>query len=154
MFRFTILLSALLIFFLTGCRQSVDGTPVGTQQPNNPSSDTNGLATTTPTYNLILSTDPATLNVGEALLIFDITAPDGSPVSANNIQLLRAQGDMTHAGMVPVIEEGRARGFATDQNGRYAMPFNFNMGGDWIITGTATLQDGTVITGRLNTSVR
>lgn len=136
------LLGLLLMAVLTGCREAVDGVPLTPQ------------ATAVPTYTVTLSTDPETLVVGEATLVFVVAAPDGSPVPTEQIQLLSAQGDMTHAGMVPVIEDGRAASFATGRTGRYAMPFNFNMAGDWIITGTVTLRDGTVIIGTLNTSVR
>jgi hypothetical protein len=150
MIRFTMVLAVLLVVALSGCRQAVDGTPLATNQPNNAVSQPTAL----PTYKLTLSTEPATLSVGNSVLVFDLTAPDGSPVPTDQVRLLSAQGDMTHAGMVPVIEDGRAASFATDQVGRYEMAFNFNMGGDWMITATATLTDGTVITGRLNTSVR
>jgi hypothetical protein len=44
---------------------------------------------------------------------------------------------MSHAGMTPVIVE-RANGEA----GTYAVPFEWTMAGDWIVTISATLPDG------------
>ncbi len=149
--RFISILSIILILVLAGCRQSVDGTPVS-------ATVTPGVNITTstaiPSYRVVLTTNPASLTVGEHVVIFTITDPSGAPVPATQVGLLRVQGDMTHAGMAAVIEEGRARGFATDQTGRFDMAFNFNMAGDWILTGTATLADGTLVVGTLNTSVR
>lgn len=151
--KYAVTLIFVLMMVLTGCRQAVDGAPVATNAPS--AGSTQQVAPTQPpSYRIVLSTNPATLPVGESVLVWEIFAPDGSPVPASQVQLLRAQGDMNHAGMVPVIEEGRARAYATDQVGRYEMAFDFNMGGDWIISATATLTDGTVINGRLNTSVR
>jgi len=148
--RFIGILSIVLILALTGCRQSVDGTPV--------SPTTNGVTITTatlvPSYRVSLTTSPAALTVGESIIVFNITDPSGAPVPTQQVQLMRAQGDMTHAGMVPVIEEARAGSFATDQAGRFDMPFNFNMAGDWNVSVTVTLTDGTLITGTLTTSVR
>lgn len=152
--KYALTLIFVLVMVLTGCRQAVDGTPVATNAPNNAGATQQVAPTEPPSYRIVLSTEPATLSVGESVLVWEIFAPDGSPVPASQVQLLRAQGDMNHAGMVPVIEQSRGRSYATDQVGRYEMAFNFNMGGDWIISATATLTDGTVITGRLNTSVR
>jgi hypothetical protein len=51
---------------------------------------------------------------------------------------VRVTGDMTHAGMVPVIRE------ATEQeSGRYlAEDFEFTMAGDWILTVDIGYPDG------------
>jgi hypothetical protein len=47
-------------------------------------------------------------------------------------------GDMTHAGMIPVIREA-----VEQEPGRYrADTFEFDMGGDWFLTADVTLPDG------------
>ena len=60
---------------------------------------------------------------------------DGAGVSGATIEIT---GDMTHAGMVPVIVE------ATEtETGLYrAEDFEFTMAGDWIITTDVELPDG------------
>jgi hypothetical protein len=45
---------------------------------------------------------------------------------------------MNHAGMVPVLGSGQ-----TDADGLVRVPFEWTMGGDWIVTITAALSDGT-----------
>ena len=50
-------------------------------------------------------------------------------------------GDMTHAGMEPVIADA-----GTVEPGLYRTEdFRFTMAGDWILTVTATLPDGTTV---------
>lgn len=53
---------------------------------------------------------------------------------------LTIKGDMTHAGMMPVIATADG---GTD--GLYTVPFEWTMGGDWIITIVADLGGGTTI---------
>lgn len=49
------------------------------------------------------------------------------------------KADMTHAGMVPILAS------ATDgDKGLYKVPFEWTMGGEWVIVIQATLPDGTV----------
>lgn len=60
----------------------------------------------------------------------------GSGVSG---AIITVTGDMTHAGMVPVI-----RSAVEQEPGRYlADDFEFDMGGDWFVTADFTLPDGT-----------
>ncbi len=64
---------------------------------------------------------------------------EGEGVSGASI---RITGDMTHAGMVPVIVEALEQ-----ESGLYrADDFEFNMAGDWILTAEITLPDGMKIT--------
>ena len=63
---------------------------------------------------------------------------DGNPI---NDAYLIIKGDMTHAGMTPIIA---AADGGTD--GVYTTPFEWTMGGDWVITIIANLGDGTTIT--------
>jgi hypothetical protein len=64
-----------------------------------------------------------------------VTDASGQPVNDANLNI---KGDMTHAGMVPVL--------ASTQNGVdgiYTTPFEWTMSGDWIVTIRATLLDAT-----------
>lgn len=52
---------------------------------------------------------------------------------------VRLSGDMTHAGMVPVVSTAQEQ-----EPGLYrAEAFEFTMAGDWVITAEITLADGT-----------
>ena len=56
-----------------------------------------------------------------------------------NDATIAVKADMTHAGMVAVL------GNATEgDKGLYKVPFEWSMGGDWVIIVQATLPDGTV----------
>jgi nitrogen fixation protein FixH len=81
-----------------------------------------------------------TLNVAEKTVgttQVDVTIADaqGRPVSGAAVQL---RGDMTHAGMQPVIttldDLGKGQYRATD--------FQFSMAGDWVLTVQAKMPDG------------
>lgn len=50
---------------------------------------------------------------------------------------VHARADMIHAGMVPLFLEASAAG-----NGLYALPIEWTMTGDWIVTVEATVPDG------------
>lgn len=69
--------------------------------------------------------------------------PAQAPITDATVVL---EGNMNHAGMVPVLTDpvhDEADG-ATD--GIYRLPFQFSMLGDWIVTVTATLADGSEAT--------
>jgi hypothetical protein len=80
---------------------------------------------------------PSPPSPGATLLQIQITDPDGE--SPGNFDL-SIRGDMSHAGMEPVIVE-EARG----ESGIYAIPFKWTMAGDWFVTITATLPDGRLL---------
>lgn len=74
--------------------------------------------------------------VGPSQIDVQITDEQGQPISGADVQL---RGDMTHAGMQPVITPMHDAG-----EGRYvAQDFAFTMAGDWILFVEATLPDGT-----------
>lgn len=84
--------------------------------------------------------------VGPARLIITLTDSLGNPVDG---AVVRVEGNMSHAGMVPVQDTAAARG-----EGTYVVPdFRFTMGGDWILTVTATLSDGRTASLRKSTGV-
>jgi hypothetical protein len=75
-------------------------------------------------------------SVGQTQVDVQISDSQGQPVSGAGVQL---RGDMTHAGMQPVITAMEAVG-----SGHYrARDFEFNMAGDWVLTVEARLPDGT-----------
>ncbi|MFA5550412.1 MAG: FixH family protein [Trueperaceae bacterium] len=65
--------------------------------------------------------------IGPAPLVVRLTDPEGNGVEGATV---RVEGDMTHAGMQPVITTADAVG-----NGLYrAEAMHFTMAGDWVIT--------------------
>ncbi|MBZ0300093.1 MAG: FixH family protein [Anaerolineae bacterium] len=77
--------------------------------------------------------EPAPLAVGETTLIVTLRDASDSPIDR---AILRIHGDMDHAGMTPVDREARE-----SVNGEYRVPFEWTMGGGWIVTITAQLPD-------------
>jgi len=61
---------------------------------------------------------------------------EGNPIDGARLEI---KGDMTHAGMVPVLTET-----SESEAGVYLTDFDWTMGGDWIVTVEAVLPDGRV----------
>lgn len=72
--------------------------------------------------------------VGEATLVIAVTDADGQPVENARVYV---RGDMDHAGMKPVIAEKQGN----DPDGLYRVPFNWTMGGGWILDIRAELPE-------------
>lgn len=71
---------------------------------------------------------------------------DGEPISGAEVRLT---GDMTHAGMIPVL-----RDTVETEPGLYrADDFEFTMAGDWIVTADVILPGGDRASGELRTTV-
>jgi hypothetical protein len=90
-----------------------------------------------------LPADPA---VGPAVVTVRV-ARDGAPVAGAEVEVT---GDMTHAGMIPVIApalEAEPGVYRTDA-------FAFDMAGDWIVTAEVELADGGEARGEASTTVR
>lgn len=82
-----------------------------------------------------LEVTPQPPAIGPAQLVITIEDDAGEPVSGASLEL---EGNMSHAGMQPVFVEA-----SEDGPGRYVSEgFEFTMGGDWIITISGTLVDG------------
>lgn len=81
---------------------------------------------------LIVAVESTT--VGETTLLVTVTDAAGAPINDATVSV---KGDMSHAGMVPVLAEA-----ASGENGVYEMPFEWTMGGDWVVTIEAALPDG------------
>lgn len=88
-----------------------------------------------PDVQLTLSPDPEALAVGPLRLEVMLRDADGAPIDgATDISL---RGDMSHAGMEPVLATAVGQG-----DGVYTADFTWTMAGDWIVTVAATLPDG------------
>lgn len=130
--KFTLLLSILAIaaLALVGCRQAAGGVP---------------LATQTSDIRIDLAYEPIPPVVGEAALMVRLMRGDGTPVSDAAVSV---RGDMDHAGMQPVEAVGERI-----SDGLYRVPFTWTMAGDWIVTITATLPDGSSTLSRFDLTV-
>ena len=112
--RLALALIILLALLTAGCRQSRDGA--------------------TPELQMELVTVPFPAVVGTSRLVVRVTDTAGAPV---NDATLAIKGDMTHAGMEPVLAD-----VSGGSDGYYEVPFEWTMGGDWVVTVVATLPDG------------
>jgi hypothetical protein len=81
---------------------------------------------------------PATVEVRPQL--------DGAPVSGARVRVV---GDMTHAGMVPVVAEALEAGAGVYRTEGFA----FDMAGDWVLSVDVTYPDGTERAAALAVSV-
>jgi periplasmic copper chaperone A len=75
----------------------------------------------------------------EETLVVILTAADGAPVTGATVAL---EGNMNHAGMIPVLAEAVADDADGSADGHYHLPFTFTMLGDWIVTVNVTQADG------------
>lgn len=99
-----------------------------------------------PSLRLELAIAPTPPGVGAARIIILLSDTAGTPIPGASI---RVEGNMSHAGMVPVVDTAEAVA-----PGRYAVPeFHFNMAGEWVLSARATLPDGRWTVARLPTSV-
>ncbi len=82
---------------------------------------------------------------GPAVVHVEVRDEAGNPVQDAAV---RVRGDMSHAGMTPVLGEAmRVR------DGVYDIPIEWTMGGDWVLTVDAELPDGRRATDRFNVGV-
>lgn len=84
--------------------------------------------------------------LGAAPLTVSITNESGEPVTGAAVKVV---GDMTHAGMIPVLVDATETAGGTYE----ANDFHFTMAGDWIITITATTPGGKRAAGELFVTV-
>ena len=77
---------------------------------------------------------PQPPRVGKVTITLNIKDTSGAPVSGARLNL---EGNMSHAGMVPVFSDARETG-----PGRYQSSMELSMAGDWNITVNVTLSDG------------
>jgi hypothetical protein len=94
---------------------------------------------------IVLSVQPDPPGVGPSRLTITLADAGGAPIEDAHLQI---KGDMTHAGMQPVLAEVRE-----GAGGRYETPFEWTMGGDWIVTVSASLPDGRSTSRQFNLTV-
>ncbi len=87
--------------------------------------------------NVDLDYEPNPPIVGKGTIHIQVRDEDGRPIEGLDIQV---KGDMTHAGMTPVFGLSEHEG-----DGRYSIPFEWTMAGDWILQIAADLPDGRVL---------
>lgn len=75
--------------------------------------------------------------IGKSTCHVALLDPTGKPLRGARIDV---EGNMNHAGMVPVLATAIEL-----EDGRYSAPFEFTMGGDWILMLHIVLADGTVV---------
>ena len=125
---FVLSVLALIAVGLASCRQSATPTPEAAVQG----------------VQIDVQVDPDPPAHGDAALLVTVTRADG--VLANAPVAVR--GDMNHAGMRPVLANA-----VTDADGKANIPFTWSMGGDWIVTVTVTLPDGSEVSQEFNFTV-
>ena len=81
-----------------------------------------------------LAVEPQPPQVGPAVVLVTLTGSGGQPIAGARVEL---EGNMTHAGMVPVLAPA-----VEIEPGRYRAELEFTMGGDWFILVRAGLADG------------
>ena len=94
----------------------------------------------------MIDLDADSLAVGQTVLTVWVTDENGEAVDDATVNV---RGDMNHAGMVPVLAEAVTGG----ENGVYRLPFEWTMGGAWIVTVEAVLADGETVSQQFNVSV-
>ena len=87
-----------------------------------------------PELTVVMAIVPSPPQPGSAILIIQIMQENG--INPGDFTL-DVRGDMSHAGMKPVIVEA-----VPGEAGAYSIPFEFSMAGDWLITLSAVLPDG------------
>jgi hypothetical protein len=93
---------------------------------------------------LTFAPDPAA--VGPAQLTVTLADRAGQAIDGATMRL---KGDMSHAGMQPVLADASGAG-----RGVYAADFTWTMAGDWFVTVTADLPDGRTAVRRFDLAVQ
>ncbi len=122
---YLLILVALPMVALAGCRRSSGGVPI------------NGEADVAPEVQLILEdAGDGKPVIGPHRVTITLLDGDGTPIED---AVVSVRADMNHAGMLPVEAEAVHQG-----DGVYSAAFDWTMAGDWIVTATARLADGRV----------
>lgn len=94
---------------------------------------------------ITLTAVPFPAHIGQTRLVIQVNGKDGQPIDDAHLSI---KGDMTHAGMVPVLAEVDG-----GQNGVYEVPFEWTMAGDWVVSVSLQLPDGSTAQQRFDISV-
>lgn len=131
---YLLILVALPMVALAGCRRSSGGVPI------------NGEADVAPEVQLILEdAGDGKPVIGPHRVTITLLDGDGTPIED---AVVSVRADMNHAGMLPVEAEAVHQG-----DGVYSAAFDWTMAGDWIVTVTTTLPDGRVKSQTFNYTV-
>jgi hypothetical protein len=84
--------------------------------------------------------------IGQTRLVIQVADDQGRPIDDAHLAI---KGDMTHAGMIPVLAE--VTGGTSD--GVYEIPFEWTMAGDWVVTVDLLLPDGSTTRQRFDLSI-
>ena len=85
-------------------------------------------------------------HIGDSRLVIQVADKSGSPIDDAHLAI---KGDMTHAGMVPILAEVDG-----GDDGVYSVPFEWTMAGDWVVTVDIQLADGTKAQKRFDMAVQ
>ena len=106
------------------------------------------------------SSTPPTSEAAVQITLLPGQAGDGLQVQLHNTAhapltdaTVTLEGNMNHAGMAPVLAAPVKDGDDGASDGVYSIPFQFSMLGDWIVTVTVDLADGTQTTQDINVTV-
>lgn len=122
------LLGLLVVMLAVACSPSATPTP----------------ETTVQAAQIDLAFDPDPPVMGDASLVVMVTRDDAPLADAP----VSVRGDMNHAGMRPELGEA-----TTDADGKATIPFEWSMGGDWIVTVSVTLPDSSEVSQEFPVSV-
>ena len=121
------------LFWLTSC--SINSQEIATTDLIN--SDLINIKVVSPIF-------PPVVGIGN--LVLQVTdAQTGLPISD---AYLSVKGDMDHDGMIPVLSSAKS-----GTNGEYIIPFEWTMGGEWIVNINASLSDGSLVEKNLEMAV-
>jgi hypothetical protein len=80
------------------------------------------------------SPDSKQVLLGQTQLVIDVLDYQGNPINDATVSVI---GDMDEVGMIPVLSTSNE-----GQIGRYTLPFEQSMCGEWVLTVEARLSDG------------
>lgn len=91
-----------------------------------------------------------TAGLATETLTIAVMDADGQPVTDAQVAV---EGNMNHAGMVPVMADAVTDDADGASDGHYQLPFAFSMLGDWIVTVTVEQVDGSTVTKDIEVTV-
>ena len=91
-----------------------------------------------------ISIDAESTTLGATNLVVTVKDQSGTPINDATVNI---KGDMTHAGMSPVLGQS-----SKADNGTYTVPYEWTMAGDWVVSVDVILSDGTVISEKIDFS--
>lgn len=109
-----------------------------------------GTTATGTTGDLQITLQPAPEGADGTYLTVALADAAGAAITDATVAL---EGNMNHAGMVPVFAEAVTDAADGAEDGVYKVPFAFTMLGDWIITVKVVKADGTEVSRNIDVVV-